>query len=134
MPFTQRLAVRAWTVVGTILVRWLVPPLQWTGRGSQCTRCDGHLLDNMAQPGRSHKGDDVGGRRPDIQSILQLTAWAAEPAFQQRVLQGQERLPVSGDVASSIGDLFDVQSFREKSVEYNEHFKNCLYAVARETI
>ena|SRR5271170_7167920 len=94
MPSTQRLAVRAWTAVGTILVQLLVPPLQYTGRGSQCTRCDGHLLDDMVQPGRSHRGDDVGGRRPDMQSILQLTAWAAEPAFLQRVFRGQERLPV----------------------------------------
>jgi len=83
------------------------------------------------------EGNDVGGRRPDIQSILQLTTWAAEPAFLQRVFRGQERLPVSGDelhcrLAIYLTSVNVIQSFRENSVKCNEHFKKRLYAVARQ--
>jgi hypothetical protein len=43
-------------LVGTIFVRWLVSPLQWTRQRPQCAHCDGHLLDDILKPGQSRRG------------------------------------------------------------------------------
>jgi len=59
-------------LVEPLFVRWLVSLRQWTGRRPQCARRDGHLLDDISKPGRSRRGDDMGGRCPGMQSILKL--------------------------------------------------------------
>jgi hypothetical protein len=62
--------------VGTILVRWLVPLFNGLGGALSVHAVMGTCWVTWRSRDEVTE-DDVCGRRPDTQSILQLTAWAA---------------------------------------------------------